>query len=73
MDRYRRIFAIVIDSLGIGEADDAEKYHDKGANTLGHISEKMDDFAIPNLQKLGIANLCSLKQIKPAVGQDIGK
>lgn len=70
MDRYRRIFAIVIDSLGIGEADDAEKYHDKGANTLGHISEKMDDFAIPNLQKLGIANLCSLKQIKPAVAPE---
>lgn len=65
MGRYKRIFLIVIDSLGIGAAADADKYGDAGTNTLGHISERMGEFKIPNLQKLGIANLCKLKQVPP--------
>jgi phosphopentomutase len=63
--RYKRIFTIVIDSLGIGAMDDAEKYADIGVNTLGHIAESVDRLNIPNLQKLGIANLCRLKNIEP--------
>lgn len=65
MKRYKRIFTIVIDSLGIGAMDDAEKYGDIGVNTLGHIAESVDRLNIPNLQKLGIANLCRLKNIEP--------
>ncbi len=65
MGKYKRIFTIVVDSLGIGAADDAAKYDDAGTNTLAHISEKMDEFCIPNFAKLGIANLCGLKQVKP--------
>ena len=65
MKRYRRIFLIVIDSLGIGEMEDAKEFGDEGANTLLHISEAMDEFHIPNLQKLGLANLCSLKGVEP--------
>ena len=65
MKRYKRIFTIVIDSLGIGAMDDAEKYGDIGVNTLGHIAESVDRLNIPNLQKLGIANLCKLKNIEP--------
>ena len=38
---YKRIFLIVMDSVGIGEAPDAEKFGDKGTDTLGHIAEKM--------------------------------
>ena len=65
MKRYKRIFTVVIDSLGIGAMDDAEKYGDIGVNTLGHIAESVDRLNIPNLQKLGIANLCRLKNIEP--------
>ena len=65
MGKYKRIFLIVIDSLGIGAAADAVKYGDEGTNTLGHISERMDDFKMTNLQKLGLANLCKLKQVSP--------
>lgn len=65
MGKYKRIFLVVIDSLGIGAAEDAAKYGDEGTNTLGHISERMDDFNMPNLQKLGMANLCKLKQVPP--------
>ena len=63
MKKCKRIFVIVIDSLGIGEMPDADKFGDVGTNTLGHISESVDSFEIPNLQKLGIANLTPLKQV----------
>lgn len=65
MKKCKRIFVIVIDSLGIGEMPDAERFGDAGTNTLGHISESVDSFEIPNLQKLGMANLTPLKQVKP--------
>lgn len=65
MARFKRIFTIVIDSLGVGAMEDAAAYGDAGADTLGHISERMESFALPNLQKLGMANLHSLKQIEP--------
>ncbi|MCI8795412.1 MAG: phosphopentomutase [Dorea sp.] len=69
--RYKRIFVIVIDSLGIGAMPDSEKFGDIGVNTLGHISEAVDTFNIPNLQKLGLANLTSLKQVE-AVESPLG-
>ena len=62
---YKRVFIIVIDSLGVGAADDAAEYGDAGTDTLGHISQSVDTFAIPNLQKLGIANLHPLRQVAP--------
>jgi len=65
MWKYKRIFTIVIDSLGIGALPDAADYGDAGTDTLGHISQAMDQFHIPNLQKLGIANLHPLKQVEP--------
>ena len=63
--KYKRIFTIVIDSLGIGAMDDAAAYGDQGTDTLGHISCKMNSFHIPNLQKLGLANLHPLNQVDP--------
>ena len=65
MKKYKRIFTIVIDSLGAGALPDAAEYGDEGADTLGHISENIEEFHIPNLQKLGIANLHTLKQVEP--------
>lgn len=63
--KYKRIFTIVIDSCGIGNAKDAADYHDAGTDTLGHIAETMGGLHIPNMQKLGIANLKELKKIAP--------
>ncbi len=65
MQKYKRIFTIVLDSLGIGEMKDSPKYGDEGVNTLRHIAERTADFNIPNLQKLGIANLCELPNVSP--------
>ena len=66
MSRYKRIFIIVIDSLGVGALPDAAAYGDAGTDTLGHIAENTDPFRILNLQKLGMANLHSLKGVDPA-------
>ena len=71
MKPIKRIFTIVIDSLGVGALSDAADYGDEGTDTLGHISQYRDEFHIPNLQKLGIANLHPLKQVAP-VGRPLG-
>ncbi|MCI9546693.1 MAG: phosphopentomutase [Lachnospiraceae bacterium] len=72
MKKYKRVFVIVIDSLGVGVMPDGEKFGDVGVNTLGHISESVDTFRIPHLQRLGIANLTPLKQVE-AVEEPLGR
>lgn len=67
--KYRRIFTIVVDSCGIGGAKDAERFGDAGTDTLGHIAETVGNLSIPNMQKLGIANLKELKNIAPVENQ----
>lgn len=57
MEAYKRIFVIVLDSLGIGAMPDSEKFGDKGVDTFGHILERMGTLDIPNLKKLGMLNL----------------
>lgn len=71
MGKYKRIFTIVVDSLGVGALPDAAEYGDAGTDTLGHISQYRDVFHIPNLQKLGMANLHPLKQVE-AVEEPLG-
>ena len=71
MRKYKRVFTIVIDSLGIGAMPDGEKFGDVGVNTLGHISEAVENFRIPTLQKLGMANLTLLRQVS-AVENPLG-
>lgn len=66
MKQYQRIFLIVMDSLGVGAMEDSPAFGDVGVNTLGHISQAVDSFQIPNLQKLGLANLTPLKQVPAA-------
>ena len=49
MKPYKRIFTIVIDSMGIGDGPDAERFDDLGSDTLGHIDDHMPEFDIPNM------------------------
>jgi phosphopentomutase len=66
MKGFDRIFWIVLDSVGIGELPDAAEYGDVGRNTLGHIAESRA-LEIPNLVRLGLANIAPLKfQTPPA-------
>lgn len=71
MKKYKRIFTIVIDSLGIGAMPNAAEYDDEGTDTLGHIDAHMPEFRIPNLAKLGLANLHPLTHVE-AVKQPLG-
>lgn len=61
--KFNRIFLIVLDSLGVGEAIDAKKWNDEGASTLGHIL-KYNPLDYPNLEKMGFLNLVGFKDIK---------
>ncbi|WP_303858180.1 phosphopentomutase [Aminicella lysinilytica] len=53
----KRVILMVMDSMGVGAEPDADKYGDLGADTLLHAAENTDNFAIPNLQKLGLGNI----------------
>jgi len=64
--RFSRVFLIVMDSVGIGELPDAPRFRDEGAHTLGHIAERVQGFRMPNLEKLGLANIAPLHNM-PAV------
>ena len=52
----RRVLWIVLDSVGAGALPDAAAYGDAGANTLGHIQEKIG-LNIPNMRTMGLGNL----------------
>ncbi len=57
MERYRRIFLIVLDSLGIGAMPDSKSYGDMDVDTFGHIAQRVGTLNIPNLKKIGMLNL----------------
>ena len=60
--KFKRIFVIVADSVGIGAEPDAALYGDAGSNTLVHIAEHMPNgLNIPTLNSLGIADLDNIK------------
>ncbi|MEA1852962.1 phosphopentomutase [Cytobacillus sp. OWB-43] len=60
---YKRIFLIVMDSVGIGEAPDAKNFGDEGSHTLGHIAEKMGGLHMPHMERLGLSNINGIKGI----------
>ncbi len=62
--QFKRIFVIVMDSVGVGEAPDAAKFNDVGANTVGHIAERMNGLSMPNMEKLGLGRLGEFKGIE---------
>ena len=57
--RFKRVFLLVLDSLGVGEAVDAVNFSDNGANTLGHVNEACDLF-VPNLKKIGFLDTLTM-------------
>ena len=65
MAKFNRVFVIVLDSMGIGAMPDSEKFGDVGVDTLGHICDAVEHFQIPNLRKLGLANLKKLSKVAP--------
>ncbi|MEO4053285.1 phosphopentomutase [Solibacillus sp. CAU 1738] len=66
MKPFKKIHVIVMDSVGIGEAPDADKFGDVGSHTLGHIAQKMNGLTMPNMATLGLSNIRELQGIKKA-------
>mgnify|MGYP000447129547 CR=1 FL=1 len=69
--KFKRIHVIVMDSVGIGETPDADKFDDIGANTLLHISTAKNGLNVPNLERLGLSNIYKLKGVNtvhPSLG-----
>ncbi len=60
---FKRVHLIVLDSVGIGEAPDAEKFNDAGSDTLGHIAKEAG-LTIPHLENLGLGNYRPLEGVK---------
>lgn len=63
--KYKRIFLVIMDSVGAGELPDAKDYNDTGANTLKHIAEVAKGLKMPNMQKLGLGNLTDIQGVAP--------
>ena len=64
MEKYKRIFVIVLDSLGIGEMPDAARFGDHDVDTFGHICDTVGTLNILNLKKLGLLNLHPTKEME---------
>lgn len=71
MKKINRVFVVVMDSLGVGAMPDAGQFGDAGVNTLGHICEAVNGLKMPNLRKLGMANVIPLKNV-PAIEKPVG-
>ncbi|MDD3337150.1 MAG: phosphopentomutase [Eubacteriales bacterium] len=63
----KRVFFIVLDSVGCGELPDAKAYGDEGANTLGHIWEQ-EHPALPHMEAMGLGRIPGLSYPVPEVG-----
>src|SRR5699024_5834012 len=63
MTTFKRIFLVVLDSVGIGQAPDADKYNDIGADTLGNIAKHMGRIHLPQLEKLGLGNIKEIEGV----------
>ncbi|MDF2607955.1 MAG: deoB [Bacillales bacterium] len=61
--RFKRIFLIVLDSVGIGESPDAEKFGDVGSNTIGNIAIAKKGLNMPNMSQLGLGNIADIKGV----------
>jgi phosphopentomutase len=61
----KRVILIVLDSVGCGDAPDAAAFGDQGANTLCHIGEAVGGLNLPNLGRLGLGNLTTIRGVPP--------
>ncbi len=68
-----RVFVIVLDGVGIGELPDADRYGDRGANTLLHVAEHVGGLRLPTLQRLGLGNLLPMPGVRPVLAPEAAR
>ena len=64
MKKFDRVFLVVLDSVGIGELEDANEYGDCGANTICNIAKFCGGINLPNMEKMGLGNIASIQGVK---------
>ena len=64
MSDFKRVFLIVLDSVGIGEAPDAAVFNDTGSDTLGHTAAHRNGLQLPHLEKMGLGNIHTVKGVR---------
>ena len=62
---FKRVFLIVIDSVGCGALPDAKEFGDEGANTIKHISEAANGIHLPTMESLGYGHLTDIQGVEP--------
>ncbi len=65
MTTIRRVFTIVLDGVGAGEAPDAAEYGDTGSNSLGNTSRAINGLDVPNMQRLGFGYVTPMDGVQP--------
>ena len=65
MKKFKRIFVVVMDSVGIGAMPDAQRYGDGGTDTIGHTAAAVGGLSMPNMERLGYGNLHPIQGIHP--------
>jgi len=63
--KFKRVFLIVIDSVGVGEMPDAKSFNDEGANTIGNLAKATGGIHLPVLESFGYGNLTDIQGVKP--------
>jgi phosphopentomutase len=65
--KYQRIFLVVLDGVGVGELPDADRYGDKGSNTLGNTAREVGGISVPFLTQLGLGRLGDIPGVSPVI------
>jgi len=65
MNPFKRVVLIVLDGVGVGALPDACKYGDRDAATLQHVATSVGGLNLPNLQRLGLGNICQIEGVPP--------
>lgn len=60
---FKKALLIVLDSVGVGELPDADKFGDKGSNTLANTAKHVEGLNLPNMQKMGLGNIIEIKGV----------
>jgi len=69
--KFERIAVIVLDSVGIGELPDANKFGDTGSHTLGHIAREYETLSLPNMRSLGLDRIAPIHQWEQTNAADV--
>lgn len=67
---FRKVFWLVLDSVGAGAMPDADRYGDAGANTLGNTARAVGGLRMPNLGRMGLGNLTDIAGVPPVAAPD---